>query len=115
MQVGVSIKNANHRVFKNRSVINARTYDDLTIHRDVMFKKLSQPTQTHSASRVAQHLTTNRRISGMNTDVQRRESLGNHALKISLGKPCQCRKIAIEKTQAIVIIFEIQTLAHPRR
>ncbi|CAB4905744.1 unannotated protein [freshwater metagenome] len=80
-----------------------------------MFEKLSQPTQTHTTARIAQHLTTNRGVGGMNTDIQRREAFGNHPLEIGFGEPRQRREIAIEKTQAVIIIFEIQTLTHPRR
>ena len=79
-----------------------------------MFKKLRQPPQAHSASWITQHFAANCRVCCVNAHIQRRQTFSNHSLKIGFSKTRQGREVAVQKTQTVVIIFEVETFSHSR-
>jgi hypothetical protein len=47
--------------------------------------------------------------------VQWREALADDTLEVRLGEPRQRREVAIEETQPVVVVFQVEAPAHPLR
>ena len=74
---------------------------------DPVLEQGPQPTQTRPAPRVAQHRRANRRVRGMNRDVQRSEPLLDHPGEVEFGEAGQCREVAVEERESVIIILQI--------
>jgi len=51
------------------------------------------------------------RVGGVDADVQRRQSFGDHPLQIGLGEPSERREVAVQKAQPVIVVLQVQALA----
>ena len=103
---------AGQREIELIAVVDARAHDHLTVHGDAMIEQHAQPPQRRCAALIAQHLRPQPRISGVDADVERRETFGDDALEVGFGESGQRREIAVQEREAVVVVLEIQALAH---
>ena len=97
------------------AVVDAGAHDDLAVHLDVVVEQGPQPAQARGAPPVAQQVGAHVGVGGVDADVQRRQPLGDDPLEVGLGEAGQRREVAVEERQPVVVVLQVEALAHARR
>ncbi len=109
---GEAVEDAEQRVVEHGAVVDAGTHDHLAVHLDTRVEQQLEPAQARRAAAVAQQARADVGVGRVNADVQRAEPLGDHPLEIRLGEPRQRCEVPVEKRQPVVVVLQIQALAH---
>ena len=103
------------RLVQDVAIVDPRTHDDLTVDLGAGVEQRGQPTQRRGTSPVPKQFFADLRIGGVDTDVDRREFLGDHSFEVGLGKAGEGRVVPIEKREPVIVVLEIQALSEVRR
>ena len=94
------------------TVVDPGTHHDLAVHHDSGVEQSAQPPQAHTAPAIAQHVGSSIGIGRVDAHVERRQTFGHDALEVGLGEPRESREVPVQEAQPIVVVLEVQALAH---
>lgn len=113
-QAGVPGKDLCRRPVERGAIVDAGTEHDLSVHGNPMVQERPEPSQRRRSPRVPQHSCSHRGVGGVDRDVERAEALLNDASKVQFSEAGQRREVSVEEREAVVVVLEVQRLAHPR-
>ena len=111
-QLRVLVEDARERVVEPCPVVDTGTDDDLAADLDAVVEEGAQPAQARRSPAVAQHRRPQVGIGRVDRDVEGRQALGHDSFEVGLGEPGQRREVAVEEAQPVVVVLEVEALAH---
>ena len=112
MYLGVQCLQLPHRLQQRLPVVQPGAADDLAVHDDAGLGKAAHDLHTFSRSWVAQQLTAQLRVGGVDGDVDGADVQGDDALDLPPGEIGQGDVIAQQEAEPGVIILEVHGGAH---
>ncbi len=114
-QLRVAVEHAGEGVGQDGPVVDPRAADDLPVHLDVVVEQRPQPAQRRRPPPVPQQVRPDRRVGGVDADVERADPLGDDPLQVGLGEAGQGGEVPVEEAQPVVVVLEVEALPQPRR
>ena len=97
------------------AVVEVRAEDNLGMIFDAAALEFVELFGDIGGARRAEEFSADGGIHGLNGNVQRRQVEIFNAAEIGVGKVCERDKIAVQKTQAVVVVLDGKSAAHIRR
>ena len=111
-QLGEAVEHAGQGVVESVAVVDPGADHDLAVDLDAVVEQGPQPAQAGRPPTVAQHAGPDLGVGGVDAHPQRGQALGHHPLEVGLGEPGQRGEVAVEKRQPVVVVADVQALAH---
>ena len=112
-ELGEAVEDAGEGPVQHLGVVQARADDHLAVDLDAVVEQAAQPPQAHGAAAVAEHAGAHDRVGSVYRDIERREPLLEHPLEVGLGETGQCREVAVEEREPVVVVLQVQAAAQP--
>ena len=111
--LGIKLFEVLHGFLQRRAVVEAGAADDLAVHDDAGCRQILHPGVTSPAPGVAQEPRPQRRVRGVDRDVDGAHMELRDAPQLPLREVGECDVVPGKEAQPGVIILEIQRLPHP--